>query len=42
MHEDSISFRPMQWNDQENAGFSPVEPWVSVADDYVNVNVEVS
>lgn len=42
MQDESISFRPMQWNDQEYAGFSLVKPWVSVADDYMNVNVEVS
>jgi alpha-glucosidase len=31
---------PMQWNAQENAGFTDGEPWLPVADDYREVNVE--
>lgn len=31
---------PMQWNDQEFAGFSEVEPWLPIADDYPIRNVE--
>jgi alpha-glucosidase len=34
---------PMQWDASPNAGFCPpeVEPWLSVAEDYEAVNVEV-
>jgi alpha-glucosidase len=31
---------PMQWNAQPYAGFSDVEPWLPVSDDYQVVNVE--
>jgi alpha-glucosidase len=31
---------PMQWNDQPNAGFSTVEPWLPVSPDYREKNVE--
>ncbi len=31
---------PMQWNSGENAGFSAGEPWLSVADNYVEINAE--
>jgi len=31
---------PMQWNDEPYAGFSEVEPWLPVADDYPHRNVE--
>jgi len=31
---------PMQWTDDEHAGFSEAEPWMPVADDYERVNVE--
>ncbi|MBR4163305.1 MAG: alpha-glucosidase [Solobacterium sp.] len=31
---------PMQWNDQENAGFSTGIPWLPVHDDYKTMNVE--
>jgi alpha-glucosidase len=31
----------MQWNDSPHAGFSHVEPWLPVADDYRAVNVAV-
>lgn len=33
---------PMQWNDEPNAGFSPVEtePWLPVGPDYPEINVE--
>ena len=30
----------MQWNAGPQAGFSPVEPWLPVAEDYGQVNVE--
>lgn len=32
---------PMQWNNAPYAGFSAVEPWLPVADDYVSRNVKV-
>lgn len=32
---------PMQWDASPRAGFSMVEPWLPVADDYREVNVEV-
>jgi len=32
---------PMQWNDTPYAGFSTVEPWLPVADDYASRNVKV-
>lgn len=31
---------PMQWNDQQYAGFSAVEPWIMMDEDYKNCNVE--
>ena len=31
---------PMQWNNQKNAGFSTGEPWLPLASDYHQVNVE--
>jgi alpha-glucosidase len=30
---------PMQWSDEAYAGFSPVEPWLPIADDYQRYNV---
>jgi alpha-glucosidase len=32
---------PMQWDASENAGFSTVEPWLPVSDDYQTRNVAV-
>ena len=31
---------PMQWSGAANAGFSDVQPWLPVADDYRQLNVE--
>ena len=31
---------PMQWNSYRHAGFSEAEPWLPVADDTVEINVE--
>ena len=31
---------PMQWNDEENAGFTKGKPWLPVHDDYAVMNVE--
>ncbi|PFK40685.1 alpha,alpha-phosphotrehalase [Bacillus cereus] len=31
---------PMQWNEEENAGFSTNTPWISVAENYKELNVE--
>ncbi|KEK23833.1 alpha,alpha-phosphotrehalase [Bacillus gaemokensis] len=31
---------PMQWNAEENAGFTTSTPWISAADNYKNINVE--
>ncbi|MDD5050696.1 MAG: alpha-amylase family glycosyl hydrolase [Candidatus Pacebacteria bacterium] len=31
---------PMQWSDDLNAGFSEVEPWLPVSEDYAKVNVK--
>ncbi len=31
---------PMQWNSEENAGFSAVEPWLPVSSDFHEYNVE--
>ena len=31
---------PMQWNDSEYAGFSKAEPWLTVNDNYREINVE--
>jgi alpha-glucosidase len=33
---------PMQWNAEKNAGFTDGEPWLPVADDYREVNVEAA
>lgn len=30
---------PMQWNEKPHAGFSPVEPWISVNPNYTKINV---
>ncbi len=32
----------MQWNTQENAGFSNVKPWIEANKNYVSINVEES
>ena len=32
--------RPMQWNDEKNAGFSEADPWLSVNPNYKDINVE--
>lgn len=31
---------PMQWNAEKNAGFTEGEPWIEVADNYQEINVE--
>lgn len=31
---------PMQWNDKQYAGFSTVQPWIKLNDNYHTVNVE--
>ena len=31
---------PMQWSDEAYAGFSNAKPWISVADNYKNINVK--
>jgi alpha-glucosidase len=31
---------PMQWSAAKNAGFTPGEPWLPIAEDYAKVNVE--
>ena len=31
---------PMQWDDSENAGFTHGEPWISVIDNYKDINVK--
>ena len=31
---------PMQWTAGANAGFSVVEPWLPVADNFTEINVE--
>ena len=31
---------PMQWNDSKNGGFSEVEPWIKVNENYREINVE--
>lgn len=31
---------PMQWNDDKNAGFSDVTPWMKVNPNYININVQ--
>jgi alpha-glucosidase len=32
---------PMQWSTEQNAGFSKVQPWLPVANNFTTVNVEV-
>jgi len=34
-----VARTPMQWDDSPNAGFSDVEPWLPVSEDYVTRNV---
>lgn len=31
---------PMQWNNSENAGFTKVNPWIKVNENYTEINVE--
>lgn len=31
---------PMHWNDKKNAGFSEVEPWLEINQEYSKINVE--
>ncbi|KAA0761275.1 alpha,alpha-phosphotrehalase [Bacillus sp. SH5-2] len=31
---------PMQWNEEANSGFTTSTPWISVADNYKEINVE--
>lgn len=31
---------PMQWNEEQNAGFSPVTPWMRVNDSYPEINAK--
>ena len=31
---------PMQWSSQSQAGFSEVEPWISIPSNYLRINVE--
>ena len=31
---------PMQWNSSKNAGFSEGKPWLSINDNYTDINVE--
>lgn len=31
---------PVQWSDEENAGFSSVKPWIRVHDEYKTINVK--
>ena len=31
---------PMQWSSEKNAGFSAAETWISIPDNYKNINVE--
>jgi trehalose-6-phosphate hydrolase len=31
---------PMQWSDKDNAGFTEVEPWISLPDNYKTINAE--
>ncbi|MGC9458206.1 alpha,alpha-phosphotrehalase [Vibrio genomosp. F10] len=33
---------PMQWNDSKYAGFSKAEPWLSVANNYVDINAKAA
>lgn len=32
---------PVQWSDEPNAGFSTIDPWLPVSNDYQKVNVKV-
>ncbi|OZU89147.1 alpha,alpha-phosphotrehalase [Virgibacillus indicus] len=31
---------PMQWSNEENAGFTTVTPWIPLAENYADINVE--
>ncbi|MBA4701675.1 MAG: alpha,alpha-phosphotrehalase [Ruminococcus sp.] len=31
---------PMQWSDKDNAGFTEMEPWISLPDNYKTINAE--
>ena len=31
---------PMQWTSQSNAGFSSIEPWISIPNNFLQINVE--
>lgn len=31
---------PMQWNSEKHAGFTTLDPWISVANNYKDINVE--
>ena len=31
---------PMQWNEEMNSGFTTSTPWISVAENYKEINVE--
>lgn len=31
---------PMQWNAETNAGFSSVDPWIGIPDNYLKINVK--
>ena len=33
---------PMQWNKDRNAGFTTGEPWIDVAENYLDINVEAA
>ncbi|QCS45006.1 alpha-glucosidase [Natrinema versiforme] len=33
---------PMQWSDEENAGFTEGDPWIGVTENYEDVNVEAA
>ena len=41
-HNRDKSRSPMQWNDSTYAGFSTVEPWIKVNENYTKVNVQAS
>lgn len=41
-HQDTWVRSPMQWNKDKNAGFTKDDkPWIPVAKNYVNINVDV-
>lgn len=41
-HRDTWVRSPMQWNKDKNAGFTKDDkPWIPVAKNYVNINVDV-